>query len=85
MYLSDSYGDIFKDKPIDERGVPEMLFDIAGVVDQVDSLAGLAALKGEVHSGDHQERDPGRGRHVPGEAVQVDDMQNHFHVKPNFS
>ena len=66
---------MFKDKPIDDRGVPEILFDIAAEVDQVAPLAGLGALEGEVRGEGHrQERDRGRGRLAlaalaPGESV----------------
>ena len=65
---------MFKDKPIDDRGVPEILLDIAAEVDQVAPLAGLGALEGEVRGGD-REGDPGRERQAlatqaPGEAVQ---------------
>ena len=45
---------MFKDKPIDDRGVPERLFDIAAEVDQVAPLAGLGALEGEVRGGDRE-------------------------------
>ena len=60
-------------KSIDERGVPEILFDAAAMVDQVAPLTGLGAFKREVRGGDHKgERDPGRGRltQAPGESVQ---------------
>ena len=75
MHVIDYNWDIFKDKPIDDRGVPEILFDIAAEVDQVAPLAGLGALEEEVRGGHRQERDPGRGwqalaAHAPGEAVQ---------------
>ena len=60
--MHDYNEDIFKDKPIDDRGgVPEILFDIAAEVDQVAPLAGLGALEEEVRGGHCQERDPGRG------------------------
>ena len=67
---------MFKDKPIDDRGVPERLFDIAAEVDQVAPLAGLGALDEEVRGGDCREGDPGRERqalatHAPGEAVHL--------------
>ena len=76
MYVIDANWDIFKDKPIDERGVPEILLDIAAEVDQVAPLAGLGALEEEVRGGHRQERDPGRGwqalaTHAPGEAVHL--------------
>ena len=29
MHVIDDKNDMFKDKPIDDRGVPEILFDIA--------------------------------------------------------
>ena len=45
---------MFKDKPIDERGVPEILFDIAAEVDQVAPLAELGALEEEVRGGDRE-------------------------------
>ena len=72
----DDENDMFKDKPIDDRGVPERLFDIAAEVDQVAPLAGLGALEGEVRGGDCREGDPGRERqalatHAPGEAVHI--------------
>ena len=74
MYVIDANWDIFKDKPIDDRGVPEILLDIAAEVDRVAPLAGLGALEEEVRGGHRQERDPGRGwqalaTHAPGEAV----------------
>ena len=76
MHVIDYNWDIFKDKPIDDRGVPEILFDIAAEVDQVAPLAGLGALEEEVRGGHRQERDPGRGwqalaAHAPGEAVHL--------------
>ena len=77
MYVIDANWDIFKDKPIDDRGVPEILFDIAAEVDRVAPLAGLGAFEGEVRGGeDRQELDPGRGwqalaAHAPGEAVHM--------------
>ena len=61
MHVIDNERDIFKDKPIDDRGVPERLFDIAAEVDQVAPLAGLGALEGEVRGGDCRERAQGRG------------------------
>ena len=69
MHVIDDKNDMFKDKPIDDpiddliddRGVPEILFDIAAEVDQVAPLAGLGALEEEVRGGHRQERDPGRG------------------------
>ena len=61
MHIIDDKNDMFKDKPIDDRGVPEILFDIAAEVDQVAPLAGLGALEEEVRGGHRQERDPGRG------------------------
>ena len=61
MHVIDDKNDMFKDKPIDDRGVPERLFDIAAEVDQVAPLAGLGALEGEVRGGDCQERAQGRG------------------------
>ena len=72
---------MFKDKPIDDRGVPERLFDIAAEVDQVAPLAGLGALEGEVRGGACREGDPGRDRqalatHAPGEAVQTNPVKN---------
>ena len=76
MHIIDDKNDMFKDKPIDDRGVPEILLDIAAEVDQVAPLAGLGALEEEVRGGeDRRERDPGRGwqalvAHAPGEAVQ---------------
>ena len=75
MHVIDYNWDIFKDKPIDDRGVPEIHFDIAAEVDQVAPLAGLGALDEEVRGGDCREGDPGRDRqalatHAPGEAVQ---------------
>ena len=76
MYVIDANWDIFKDKPFDERGVPEILFDIAAEVDQVAPLAGLGALEEEVRGGQRRERDPGRGwqapaAHAPGWAVHL--------------
>ena len=38
MHVIDDKNDMFKDKPIDDRGVPEILFDIAAEVDQVAPL-----------------------------------------------
>ena len=75
MHVIDDKNDMFKDKPIDDRGVPEILFDIAAEVDQVAPLAGLGALEGEVRGGHRQGCDPGRGRkalaaQAPGDAVQ---------------
>ena len=65
MHVIGDENDMFKDKPIDDpiddRGVPEILFDIAAEVDQVAPLAGLGALEEEVRGGHRQERDPGRG------------------------
>ena len=61
MYIFDYKEDIIKDKPIDERGVPEILFEAAAEVDQVAPLASLGAAEGEVRRGDRcQERDPGQ-------------------------
>ena len=76
MHVIDYNWDIFKDKPIDDRGVPEILLDIAAEVDQVAPLAELGALEEEVRGGHRQERDPGRGwqalaAHAPGEAVHL--------------
>ena len=61
MHVIDDKNDMFKDKPIDDRGVPEILLDIAAEVDQVAPLAGLGALEEEVRGGQRRERDPGRG------------------------
>ena len=74
MHVIDDKNDMFKDKPIDDRGVPEILFDIAAEVDKVAPLAGLGALEEEVRGGHRQGRDPGGGRqalaaHAPGESV----------------
>ena len=74
MHVIDDKNDMFKDKPIDDRGVPEIHFDIAAEVDQVAPLAGLGALDEEVRGGDCREGDPGRERQAlatqaPGEAV----------------
>ena len=61
MYIFDYKEDIIKDKPIDERGVPEILFEAAAEVDRVAPLASLGAVEGEVRRGDRrQERDPGQ-------------------------
>ena len=54
MYVIDANWDIFKDKPIDDRGVPEILFDAAAEVDQVAPLAVLGALEEEVRGGDRE-------------------------------
>ena len=75
MYIFYYKEDIIKDKPIDERGVPEILFEAAAEVDRVAPLASLGAVEGEVRRGDlRQERDPGqldsRAAHAPGEALQ---------------
>ena len=74
MYIFDYKEDIIKDKPIDERDVPEILFEAAAEVDRVAPLASLGAVEGEVRRGDRrQERDPGqldsRAAHAPGEAL----------------
>ena len=61
MHKIDVKNDMFKDKPIDDRGVPEILFDIAAEVDQVAPLAGLGALEEEVRGGVRRERAQGRG------------------------
>ena len=75
MYIFDYKEDIIKDKPVDERGVTEILFEAAAEVDRVAPLASLGAVEGEVRRGDRrQERDPGqldsRAAHAPGEALQ---------------
>ena len=77
MYIFDYKEDIIKDKPIDERGVPEILFEAAAEVDRVAPLASLGAVEGEVRRGDRrQERDPGqldsRAAHAPGETLHAD-------------
>ena len=76
MYIFDYKEDIIKDKPIDERDVPEILFEAAAEVDRVAPLASLGAVEGEVRRGDRrQERDPGqldsRAAHAPGEALHL--------------
>ena len=81
MHVIDYKNDMFKDKPIDDRGVPEILFDIAAEVDQVAPLAGLGALEGEVRGGDCRERAQGRGwqalaAHAPGEAVHLSKLSD---------
>ena len=48
MYIFDYKEDIIKDKPIDERDVPEILFEAAAEVDRVAPLASLGAVEGRV-------------------------------------
>ena len=61
MYIFNYKKDIVKDKPIDERGIPEILFEAAADVDRVAPLASLGAVEGRVRGGNsRQERHPGQ-------------------------
>lgn len=77
MYIFDCKEDIIKDKPIDGRGIPEILFEAAAEVDRIAPLVSLGAVEeGEVRGGDRrQERDPGqldsRAAHAPREALHL--------------
>ena len=45
MHVIDDKNDMFKDKPIDDRGVPEILFDIAAEVDKVEPRRPVTLLR----------------------------------------
>ena len=51
MYIFNYKKDIVKDKPIDERGIPEILFEAAVDVDRVAPIASLGAVEGRVRGG----------------------------------